>query len=310
MTVPDATQPLAPSASAPSLPPTQNPAAAQPTKPQPQHKPADPDAPFQDPSEMPRDAKLVSLILDSMDVDEYDPKVVPQLLEFMHRYVIDVLGDAQLFADHAGHKEIEMNDISLAIEGRVAHSFTSPPGKDILSEIAEKKNSIPLPLIQERYGLRLPPERHLLTNTNFQIIPQKIAGRPPPQPQAHPTPSAANPTLQMSAATAASLPQAIFQQQQQQQQQQMMMMMPQMLMHQPQLIQQQPQPMNMGMGMGVGTGFGMGMAAVPQSQLFGNVAAAGSGLGSTNQNNADEDYDMDGGSKNLTRVWFAERFDA
>lgn len=33
----------------------------------------------------PRDARLISLILQSLGVEDYDPKVVHQLLEFAHR---------------------------------------------------------------------------------------------------------------------------------------------------------------------------------------------------------------------------------
>ncbi|KAH6584971.1 hypothetical protein BASA60_000753 [Batrachochytrium salamandrivorans] len=126
-----------------------------------------------DPLDMPRDAKLVSLILQAADVDDYEPRLIPQLLEFAHRYVQDVLQDSQVFADHAGHKELEVDDVRLAIESRVAHSFTGPPSRETMMELAEKKNSIPLPLIPEKFGLRLPPERNTLTKANFQIIPKE-----------------------------------------------------------------------------------------------------------------------------------------
>jgi transcription initiation factor TFIID subunit 9B len=33
----------------------------------------------------PRDARIVSLIIQSLGVEDYDPKVVHQLLEFAHR---------------------------------------------------------------------------------------------------------------------------------------------------------------------------------------------------------------------------------
>ena len=44
--------------------------------------------------------------------------------------------------------------------------------KKVMTEIAEARNAIPLPLVPERYGLRLPPERSALTGINFQIIPK------------------------------------------------------------------------------------------------------------------------------------------
>ncbi|KAJ3057370.1 Transcription initiation factor TFIID subunit 9 [Rhizophlyctis rosea] len=131
----------------------------------------------QDPTSMPRDAKLVSLILHSMGVEDYEPRVIPQLLEFVHRYVLDILGDAQLFADHANHKEIDLDDVRLAVEGRVEHSFTSPPGRDLLMDIAAETNKTLLPPISEKHGLRLPKEQHLLSTQNFSILPKKIEGR-------------------------------------------------------------------------------------------------------------------------------------
>ncbi len=39
----------------------------------------------QDVTQAPRDAKLTSLILQSMDVEDYDEQLIPQLLDFSHR---------------------------------------------------------------------------------------------------------------------------------------------------------------------------------------------------------------------------------
>ncbi|KAJ3334083.1 Transcription initiation factor TFIID subunit 9 [Blyttiomyces sp. JEL0837] len=132
----------------------------------------------QDPLSIPRDAKLISLLIQAMGVEDYDPRVLPQLLEFMHRYVLDVLSDAQLFSEHAGRNEIDVDDVRLAVEGKISHSFTGVPSHEVLMELAEARNSIPLPPIPDSYGLRLPHERHTLTGVNFQIIP-KAAKVPP-----------------------------------------------------------------------------------------------------------------------------------
>ncbi|KAJ1550962.1 Transcription initiation factor TFIID subunit 9B, partial [Nowakowskiella sp. JEL0078] len=114
-------------------------------------------------NDLPRDARMVSLLLLALDIDEYEPRVVPLLLEFMHRYVSDVLQDAQLFAEHAGHPDIDLSDIKLAVEARVANSFTTPPSKEFMLELADKKNAAALPLVPEKFGIRMPPERHTLT---------------------------------------------------------------------------------------------------------------------------------------------------
>ncbi|KAI8888204.1 TFIID-31kDa-domain-containing protein [Backusella circina FSU 941] len=127
----------------------------------------------------PRDARIVSLIIQSLGVEDYDPKVVHQLLEFAHRYTSDVFQDALIYAEHAQKNDLELEDIQLAIQGRVNYSFTTPPPKEFLLELAQEKNKTPLPLIPEKYGIRLPSEKHCLTGINFSIVPD---APPPPKP--------------------------------------------------------------------------------------------------------------------------------
>ncbi|KAJ3161762.1 Transcription initiation factor TFIID subunit 9B [Geranomyces michiganensis] len=161
----------------------------------------------QDAVQLPRDAKLVSLLLQSMGVQDYEPRVVPQLLEFMHRYVLDVLGDAQTYAEHANHHAISLDDVRIAIEGRAAHSFTNPPRREFLEAVAVKKNSVPLPLIPEKFGVRLPPERHTLTSTNFQIAVKR--SHPAPQtgrPHSHQPANSAAPSYPASPSLSARHP--------------------------------------------------------------------------------------------------------
>lgn len=59
---------------------------------------------------------------------DYDPKVLPQLLEFSHRYICDVLEDADRYREHrakAGGGDVKMNkeDFRLAVQATV--DFTS-----------------------------------------------------------------------------------------------------------------------------------------------------------------------------------------
>ena len=110
----------------------------------------------QDASQIPRDARLISLLLQSMGIDEFEPRVLHQLLEFMHRkqsyvygdlpghirfdlvwhmigYVLDVLNDAMIVSDHAGRQEINVADLELAVLSRLEHSFALPPSHDVRS---------------------------------------------------------------------------------------------------------------------------------------------------------------------------------
>ncbi|KAG0077678.1 Transcription initiation factor TFIID subunit 9 [Podila epicladia] len=148
----------------------------------------------------PRDAKVISLILQSLSVEDAEQKVIHQLLEFAHRYTTDVFQDALLYSEHAGKTEVGIEDVKLAIQGRVNHSFTSPPPKEFLLELAEEKNKVPLPLIPEKYGIRLPHERHCLTAVNFQLIPEL-----PPQGTKVPVKSEAGPSGSTATTEAPSL---------------------------------------------------------------------------------------------------------
>lgn len=46
-------------------------------------------------------------------------------------YVTDVLEDAQVYSGHAGRKDIDADDVKLAIQTRLDHSFTIPPPRDV-----------------------------------------------------------------------------------------------------------------------------------------------------------------------------------
>jgi len=130
---------------------------------------------------LPRDAKVIKLILKTMGIYNVESRVIQQILEFAHRYASDVLQDALAFSEHAGHSEVNESDIRLAIEGKTTYSFTNPPSRDVLEEIAARRNKLPLPIIQEKYGVRLPPERHCLTAINYQVVPQKVTVKQEPK---------------------------------------------------------------------------------------------------------------------------------
>jgi len=128
--------------------------------------------------DVPRDAKAIAAILKSMGVEDFEPRVVNMLMEFMHRYVSDVLQDAQVYASHANKSAIDLDDVRLATQAKVNFGFTQPPPREVLLELAQNKNSIPLPLIppekQMRYsGVLLPPDEYCLTAPNYQMEPKR-----------------------------------------------------------------------------------------------------------------------------------------
>jgi len=142
---------------------------------------------------MPKDGRVMMAILKDMNITDYEPRVVEQLLEFTYRYISSVLEDARTLANFAKKKgppgaagssgggnqagagavQIDVEDVKLAVQMYAEHNLTSPPTRDILLEVASKKNSTQLPLPKATGGLRLPPDRYCLTAVNYKLKPLK-----------------------------------------------------------------------------------------------------------------------------------------
>lgn len=121
----------------------------------------------------PKDAQVMGAILKDMGIAEHEPRVINQMLEFTYRYVTNILDDARLFSTHAKKRGVDVDDVRLAIQMQADKSFTSPPPRDLLMEIARQKNSTPLPLIKANAGPRLPPDRYSLTACNYRFKPAR-----------------------------------------------------------------------------------------------------------------------------------------
>lgn len=121
------------------------------------------------PKNIPKDAQVMIQILKDMGITEYEPRVINQMLEFTYRYVTTIIEDAKIYATHAKKSTVDADDIKLAIQCRMDQSFTSPPPRDFLLEVARQKNLTPLPLIKPYTGPRLPPDRYCLTAPNYRL---------------------------------------------------------------------------------------------------------------------------------------------
>uniref|UniRef100_A0A1A9ZHV7 Transcription initiation factor TFIID subunit 9 n=1 Tax=Glossina pallidipes TaxID=7398 RepID=A0A1A9ZHV7_GLOPL len=118
---------------------------------------------------VPKDAQVIMSILKDLGIQEYDKRVINQLLEFTYRYVTCILDDAKVFANHARKKTIDLDDVKLATEVVLDKAFTCPPPRHILSKLAEVRNTMPLPPIKPHCGLRLPPDRYCLSACNYKL---------------------------------------------------------------------------------------------------------------------------------------------
>ncbi|XP_063229544.1 transcription initiation factor TFIID subunit 9 isoform X2 [Bacillus rossius redtenbacheri] len=118
---------------------------------------------------MPKDGQVILSIMKDMGITDYEPRVINQLLEFTYRYVTFVLDDARVYANHSKKKTIDLEDTKLAVQMIVDQSFTMPPPRELLLEVARSKNCLPLPLIKPHCGIRLPPDRYCLFSCNYHL---------------------------------------------------------------------------------------------------------------------------------------------
>ncbi|BGP23697.1 Transcription initiation factor TFIID subunit 9 [Rhodotorula toruloides] len=130
---------------------------------------------------LPRDARLIALILAAAGAEDCEEGVVRMLVEFAHRYTSDVLTDSLLYAEHARVGSTStapvvpsVEDVRLAVQARTEGAQVP---KEFLLQLANTVNAVPLPPVPEVYGIRLPPPAQRLTAPNFSIVPRS-AGPP------------------------------------------------------------------------------------------------------------------------------------
>jgi transcription initiation factor TFIID subunit 9B len=82
---------------------------------------------------LPPAARAIALLLASTPtVQDAQPGVLHQLLEFSHRYTAQVLSDALVYAEHAGRpSKLEMDDVTLAVQARVGWEFGGRVPKEV-----------------------------------------------------------------------------------------------------------------------------------------------------------------------------------
>ena len=122
-----------------------------------------------------KDFQTMVSVLKDMGIEEFEPRVINQLLEFSYRYITNLLEDARAFSNHAGKKNIDSEDIKMAIKSKVDYTFTTTPPRDLLMEISKAKNKNPLPLIKISSGIRLPPDRFCLHAQNYVLKSQNVS---------------------------------------------------------------------------------------------------------------------------------------
>jgi len=159
----------------------------------------------------PRDALVVENILSQMGANNaFEPRVVNQSLEFIYRYVGDVLEEARIFQRHRiGHnnndggddildkdnvvnvgadgetnvnveelkkRSVSVRDVRLASRVVLSREFAandaSAASAESLQKACAKLNEKPMPKLLERPGIRVPQDDNLLSD-NYEIGPAR-----------------------------------------------------------------------------------------------------------------------------------------
>lgn len=86
---------------------------------------------------LPPTGRSIALLLASTPtVQDVQPGVIQQLLEFSHRYSTQVLSDALVYAEHAGRSgKLDMDDVILAVQARVGWEFGGRIPKEVRREL-------------------------------------------------------------------------------------------------------------------------------------------------------------------------------
>ncbi|KZW04036.1 transcription factor TAFII-31, partial [Exidia glandulosa HHB12029] len=121
----------------------------------------------------PSSARSIALLLASTpSINDAQPGVLHQLLEFAHRYTSQVLTDALVYSEHAGRPgKLDREDVVMSVQARVGWELGGHVPKEYLHSLAAQTNAIPLPPVPEVFGVRLPPAKECLTAVDFDLVP-------------------------------------------------------------------------------------------------------------------------------------------
>ncbi|KAG5898081.1 hypothetical protein JTB14_001785 [Gonioctena quinquepunctata] len=121
------------------------------------------------PKHIPKDGQVIMAIMKEMGISDYEPKTIVQLTEFVYRYATSILEEARMYANNSKKKFLDVDDVRLALQLTCESTFTTPPPREVLLELAQAKNYSPLPPVKAHCGLRLPPDRYCLSSCNYTL---------------------------------------------------------------------------------------------------------------------------------------------
>lgn len=122
------------------------------------------------PKHIPKDGQVILAIMKEMGIVDYEPKTIIQLTEFVYRYATSILEEARMYANNSSKKKfLVADDVRLALQLTSESTFTTPPPREVLLELAHVKNYLMLPAVKPHCGIRLPPDRYCLSSCNYTL---------------------------------------------------------------------------------------------------------------------------------------------
>ena len=93
---------------------------------------------------VPKEAKLLSLLLHASGIVECEPKVISALQEYSFSFVSKLLSTAQKVSELAGKERVDSSDIRFAA-GKLRSQVNRPYSREYYLEVMAKVNSKPFP---------------------------------------------------------------------------------------------------------------------------------------------------------------------
>ncbi|BFU19620.1 hypothetical protein CL6EHI_095080 [Entamoeba histolytica] len=93
--------------------------------------------------EQPQIMTWIRALLKDKGIEEYQDPVADMGLEFLTRYLSELIGDIVVFSEHAQNVQPTLNDVKMAIKMR--HRTTASTSKDQLRERVNACNTAKLP---------------------------------------------------------------------------------------------------------------------------------------------------------------------
>eukprot|EP00102_Acyrthosiphon_pisum_P020118 XP_016657328.1 PREDICTED: transcription initiation factor TFIID subunit 9-like [Acyrthosiphon pisum] len=84
-------------------------------------------------------------------------------------YTTLLLDDAKTFSNFAKKKNVDADDVKIAIQLAQDGIFCRPPPRDMLMTASREVNKIPLPPVRPASGLRIPQDRSTFLQTNYRL---------------------------------------------------------------------------------------------------------------------------------------------